>query len=116
MALRFNPNVHSITETRQALMRIKLALTDLEERVEFCANFTAVVDPTINDDVTLDYFPGCLWFNTVLDTFWIMEVDTEDAAEWTLLIGVGGLMEFDLVESHVSLLSLDAANEITFKE
>lgn len=116
MALRFNPNVHNITETRQALLRIKLALTDLDERVEFCANFTAVVDPTVDDDITLDYIPGCLWFNTVLDTFWILEENTEGAANWTLLFGAGGLMEFDRVESHVSLLTLDGANEITFRE
>lgn len=116
MTFRFNPNVHNITETRQAFLRIKLAISDLEDRTDFCANFTAVVDPTVDDDITLDFFPGCLWFNTVLDTFWIMEDNTEGAAVWTLLIGTGGVMEFDLVESHVTLLALDTANEITFSE
>lgn len=97
-------------------MRIKLALNSLEDRTDFCANLTAVVDPTVNDDITLDYFPGCFWFNTVLDTFWILEDNTEGAADWTLLLGEGGIMDFDKVESHISLLSLDAANEITFRE
>lgn len=116
MALRFNPNVHSMTEVRQALLRIKLALTDVDNLLTPCSNFTAIVDPTVNDDVTLGYVPGCRWFNTVLDTFWMMENSTEGAAEWTLLFGPGGLMEFDRVESHVTLLALDANNEITFTE
>lgn len=109
-------NVQTIEHIRRELQKLGIHLSDIDDRLPPCLELTKTVDPTTTDDITKGVFPGCLWFNTVLDTFWINEDNTINAAVWTLLIGSGGVMEFDKVESHVSLLTLDTENEITFTE
>ncbi|MHC5034951.1 MAG: hypothetical protein ACYTFZ_07930 [Planctomycetota bacterium] len=119
MALNKYPihnDVKSVDQIRRELQKIGFYFGDLDDRVSFCSNFTAILDPTANDDVTEGYFPGCLWFNTVLDTFWIMEDNTAGAAVWTQIGGPGGFIDGDLVESHIPMLSLDLNNEVRFRE
>lgn len=45
-------------------------------------NFTAVVDPTVNDDSLLGYQVGSQWANTVTETYWVCINATPGAALW----------------------------------
>ncbi len=53
-------------------------------------NLSAVVAPTVNDDVTLGYYIESQWFDTVTKIFYICEDNTTGAAIWTPISGSGG--------------------------
>lgn len=50
-------------------------------------NISAVVDPTVNDDVTFEYSKGSLWYNNTTSNpkVWICLNNTAGAAVWKLL-------------------------------
>ena len=45
-------------------------------------NFTAIVDPTINDDTTLGYSVGSRWLNTVKKIMYVCNSNSTGAAQW----------------------------------
>lgn len=45
-------------------------------------NWTAVTDPTVNDDSGDGYSVGSLWFNTLTNSFFVCEDNTAGAALW----------------------------------
>jgi len=50
-------------------------------------NFVAVVSPTINDDSSLNYVNGSLWFNTATKELSICTDNSIGAAVWSLVSG-----------------------------
>lgn len=48
-------------------------------------NFTATVNPTINDDVTFGYAPGSLWLNGLTTSLYFNSNGTNGAAVWNEL-------------------------------
>jgi hypothetical protein len=87
---RFNPNVHTIEETRQALLRIHRALDESQVAKN---NYTATRNP-INgvggDDASDGYSIGSIWINVTLDRIYMLEDATVGAASWILLAPEGG--------------------------
>lgn len=50
-------------------------------------NISAIIDPTVNDDVTFEYSKGSLWYNNTVSNpkVWICLDNTAGAAVWKLL-------------------------------
>ena len=46
------------------------------------SNFTATVDPTVNDDVTLGYSTGSPWVNTATGYIFVLVDPSPAAADW----------------------------------
>jgi hypothetical protein len=46
------------------------------------SNFTAVVNPSVNDDLSAGYTKGSQWVNTAANTYYICFDNTNGAAEW----------------------------------
>lgn len=46
------------------------------------SNFTATVDPTVNDDVTLGYSEGSPWINTATGFIFALVDPSDGAADW----------------------------------
>jgi hypothetical protein len=88
--VRFNPNVKTLDETRQALERIYRALDQTQVAKN---NFAATRNP-INgvggDDAGDGYSAGSIWINVTLNRVYILEDATVGAASWILLAPEGG--------------------------
>ena len=48
-------------------------------------NFTAIIAPTVNDDVDLGYSVGSKWYDTVLGDMWMCLDATDGAADWSVI-------------------------------
>ena len=48
-------------------------------------NISAIIDPTVTDDYTLQYTVGSLWYNTATTKLWVCMDSTGAAAIWKLL-------------------------------
>lgn len=81
----FNPNVHDITSTRQALENISVRLQNVKKN-----NYTATTDPTTGDDILDGYRVGSLWINLTLDKVYFCTDHTTGAAVWVLVGPEGG--------------------------
>lgn len=82
MATSGNPNVHSIDEVRQYLLR--------QHASNVKNNYSATTNPTVNDDSGDGYSIGSVWINTTLNRVYILELATVGAASWILLAPEGG--------------------------
>lgn len=85
-------------------------------------NFSAVVDPTVNDDIDLKYETGSLWFNTDSEELFICKDNTDGAAVWVGTGGAGGGGSFaweengessplSEIENGISLYSFDKESQ-----
>lgn len=72
-------------------------------------NLDAIVDPTVNDDIDLDYVEGSQWFNQTNSTLFICTDNSDGAAVWAGLSGSGGVGS-DTISIFVSADNTDVGD------
>jgi hypothetical protein len=58
-------------------------------------NYSAIVDPAIDDDITISYSVGSLWFNTVSDECFVCLDATDGAAVWKQVTNNAGVIAIE---------------------
>lgn len=77
-------------------------------------NFSATVDPTVNDDVTLGYGPGSIWINETTEESWKCITSTIGAAVWVQTsIDADDLGDLAFYDSTAIPVNLYITNAVT---
>lgn len=58
------------------------SIGDVPANLAFTNNYSAKVDPTVNNDITQNYTPGSQWINTVSGKVFDMLSNAQGAAVW----------------------------------
>lgn len=88
--------------------------TDITDPL-YVRKFDSLVDPTVNDDVSLGYLKNDLWHNTAARSYYLCHDNTDGAADWLSLGGGGGGGMAFVVDGNLAVLA-GATNVIVFAQ
>jgi hypothetical protein len=79
----------------------------------YVRKFDSLVDPTVNDDITIGYLKNDLWHNTASRSYFLCHDNADGAADWFPLGQGGGGFTF-AVDGTLAVLASSASNVIVF--
>lgn len=95
-----NVDAGGVSETNYGDVQLAIDALVADKADALVHNTTAIIDPTVSDDLDAGYTQGSLWYNIVSSKLYICFDNSDEAAIWVLLtpdLDTTSLTEFDLV-------------------